>query len=1073
MFRFVGTTGSNYAGDIALDDIRVIAIKSSSVTPSTDKNYVHTIVPQSNQGVSGPIMESITYLDGLGRNDQSIQVGASPNGKDLIQPVVYDAHGRESKAYLPFAGNSSNGAYYSNETQVSNWTQHFGSSQDDYAYSKTVFENSPLNRVLAQGAPGSDWQPTFNGSIPTFSGHTVKMEYDCNTNNEVLNFNVDNITATSNTYYGVNQLYKTVTKDENWTSGKSHTTEEFKDKQGQVVLKRSWLDESTAVNTYYVYDDFGLLRYVLPPKAFESGSTTVTSTELTQLCYQYEYDHRNRMIKKTLPGAEPVYMLYDSRDRLVMTRDGNLENNGQWMYTLYDDLNRAKETGVCSGGSFASLQSSVNASSNYIPSGRTAHTYTYYDDYSVSSGWGYAYTEPSGFSANTQASDVTGMVTATQTKNLESGAWLREVMYYDKYGRVLQSYKKNHLGGYDRITNLYDFTGTVTKTEQYHKRLSSSSAITITQRFEYDHVKRLTKAYHKIGSQAEVLMVENQYDELGQLIEKDVHESIQSIDYRYNIRGWLTSINSSSLASSGSLNNEVGDLFGMELCYNEYVSGLSGTADEQFNGNISAVKWKNSSQSSIQGYLFNYDALNRLKKADYKYYSSNWVNSANYDVYGNVSGKIGYDLNGNISSLVRKNGSGTIIDNLTYTYTGNQLKKVEDAAGNDGFKELVSNSVEYQFDDNGNLIDDDNRGHVISYNLLNLPKSLNGGLLRYEYSAAGEKLRKVYGSTTTDYIGNFVYVNNALAYIITSEGRIVKPGATYLYEYNLKDHLGNTRVSFQVNQVASVLQNQDYYPFGMSMNLVQNDNRYLYNGKELQDDLINGDNLDWYDYGARMYDPSLGRWHVVDPLADEFSNVNQSPYQYCENEPINRVDPDGRDDWFVRGSTLVKLKETNDKFHRIYKRNESGKRVPWYTTNGQNLSGKRYGRRSRTQNIFKRIDFVGTLTLPKNKEALKDMKERAEKMGFSDSFEGLIMSTNDYNEVATNRGDPHPLQAMFDSLKKLYEIYFKDNKEEDNKEEAESSKQKTEGAKKLLKDAASGNLEQGMYVWNGSQWVKQ
>ncbi|WP_321308586.1 DUF6443 domain-containing protein [Marinifilum fragile] len=901
-------------------------------SPSTSKNYIHTIVPQSNQGVSGPIMESITYVDGLGRTDQVIQVGASPNGKDLVQPVVYDAFGRESKKYLPYAGSGSTGAYYTNETQVSNWSQHYGIAEDDFAYSETVFENSPLNRVLVQGAAGADWQPTYSSGIPSFSGHTVKLEYATNTSTEVLNFDVNNITKTSNIYYGASQLYKTVTKDENWTSGKAHTTEEFKDKQGLVVLKRSWLNEGTEVNTYYVYDDFGLLRYVLPPKAFESGSTTITSTELAQLCYQYEYDHRKRMIKKVLPGALPVYLVYDERDRLVATQDGNMRNRKDaqnnpdpcWMFTKYDVLNRPVMTGLyASSKDQSNLQSEVNNTTTYPVAsmfeekGVSLYSYTnrsfpknitstdvltvaYYDDYSASSDWGYAYSEPLGFSANTQAVSVKGMVTASQTKNLETGTWMREVFYYDKYGRLLQSYKKNDLGGYDRITNLYDFTGTLIKTEQYHRRLSSSTPIIISQRFEYDHAKRLTKAYHKIGNQSEVLMVENKYDELGQLIEKNLHNNIQSVDYRYNIRGWLTSINNANLSNDGSLNNDSNDLFGMELSYNEYVSGLSSTSDEQFNGNISAMKWKNSSHSSVQAYLFSYDVLNRLKKADYKYNSGSWVNSSAYDVSGSsvYGNQIAYDLNGNILSLYRNNGSGSAIDKLAYQYTGNQLRSVEDAAGNDGFKELVSNSIEYTFDDNGNLIDDDNRGHEIQYNLLNLPKSLNGGALQYQYSATGEKLRKIFGSTTTDYIGNFVYVNNALAYIITSEGRIVKPGTTYLYEYNLKDHLGNTRTSFQANgSIPTVLQNQDYYPFGMAMNTIQNDNRYLYNGKELQDDVINGDNLDWLDYGARMYDAALGRWHVIDSKLELYKS--QSPYNYCTNNPIRFLDRKGETPWDV------------------------------------------------------------------------------------------------------------------------------------------------------------------------------
>lgn len=871
-----------------LNHILILCFLLSSLLSNAQtqsKNYVKSSRPQTTTGLSGSTQHSIQYIDGLGRLDQSIQVGASPNGFDIIQPVAYDELGRENKKYLPYAStSSSNGAYTSTELSVSNWNHH-GTTERNYAFSENKFDGSPLNRVVEQGAPGQDWR--LGG------GHTVKMEYATNTASEVLLFDVNNITKSSNAYYKANQLYKTITKDENWTSGKTYTTEEFKDKHGQVVLKRSWLNESTAVNTYYVYDDFGLLRYALSPKAFEVGATSVTSAELTQLCYQYEYDERKRMVKKQLPGAQAIYMLYDNRDRLVMNRDGELASAGKWNYTLYDEWNRPKETGTCVAGSFSSLKSAVNGSDNYIPGSRTALTYTYYDNYSVSSGWGYAYTEPSGFSANTQAVMAKGMVTATETRNLESSTWLREVFYYDKYGRLVQSYKKNHLGGYDRITGLYDFTGNVLLTEQYHKRLSGSSPITIRERMEYDHTKRLRKVYHKINSQSEVLMVENKYDELGQLIDKKMHNGAQSVDYRYNIRGWLTSINNANLSNDGVKNNDGNDLFGMELAYQKTVSGLSGSVDRQFNGNISAIQWKRKDQGNVHAYLYSYDALNRLGKADYKYKSgSSFVNSSKFDVYGNHGGKIGYDLNGNILSLVRRNKNGSLIDNLSYHYNGNQLKNVEDASGSDGFEELVSNATEYIFDDNGNLIDDDNRGHVIAYNLLNLPKSLNGGLLRYEYSAAGEKLKKISGSTTTDYIGNFVYNQGSLAYILTSEGRIVKPGSVYQYEYQLKDHLGNTRASFRGEGSSAIaLAYNDYYPFGMVHDLIQGDNRYLYNGKELQDDVINGDNLDWLDYGARMYDAQLGRWHCPDPLAEV--SRRWSIYTYAYNNPLRYIDPDG------------------------------------------------------------------------------------------------------------------------------------------------------------------------------------
>ena len=171
-----------------------------------------------------------------------------------------------------------------------------------------------------------------------------------------------------------------------------------------------------------------------------------------------------------------------------------------------------------------------------------------------------------------------------------------------------------------------------------------------------------------------------------------------------------------------------------------------------------------------------------------------------------------------------------------------------------------------------------------------------------EYNASGTKRAKqtkTDGSPhdQTDYIANFVYENNQLQFILTSEGRIMKQNEdTYEYQYFLKDHLGNTRISLSQN--GNVLQEDTYYPYGMNIKGLSysnscSENKYKYNGKrctersrsELQDDF----GLDWYDYGARFYDPQIARWHVVDPKAEEMNSW--SPYNYSFNNPIKFIDP--------------------------------------------------------------------------------------------------------------------------------------------------------------------------------------
>ena len=167
----------------------------------------------------------------------------------------------------------------------------------------------------------------------------------------------------------------------------------------------------------------------------------------------------------------------------------------------------------------------------------------------------------------------------------------------------------------------------------------------------------------------------------------------------------------------------------------------------------------------------------------------------------------------------------------------------------------------------------------------------------YLYTADGTKLQvKTYKDEliqkTTDYTGNIIYEEGEISYIITAEGRITPKENTFKYEYYLTDHLGNTRVV--LNQQGEVLQTNSYYPFGMNIESLTTNNQtlstknlYLYNGKELQTDF----NLDWHDYGARFYDAQIGRWHVIDPMAEKY--YAWSPYNYVAGNPLKFIDPNG------------------------------------------------------------------------------------------------------------------------------------------------------------------------------------
>ncbi len=276
-----------------------------------------------------------------------------------------------------------------------------------------------------------------------------------------------------------------------------------------------------------------------------------------------------------------------------------------------------------------------------------------------------------------------------------------------------------------------------------------------------------------------------------------------------------------------------------------------------------------------------------------------------------------YDKNGNIESISRMGDinpeSTGLIDDLTLGYNGNQLKyanessETNSALQENGFTDNGSSLTtnEYLYDHNGNMTVDLNKQiENIDYNYLNLPDKItvytdSYDYLAYVYDASGTKLRKVVTDgldvTTTDYTGSFVFTDNELAFIITPEGRAIPDSSgNFTYQYYLKDHLGNTRVTY--TQKGDVLQDNNYYPFGLSTGEATNyfanaclENKYLYNGKELDDDLGVG----WYDYGARFYDPQLARWHSVDPLAE--NHYDFTPYNYVLNNPMLFIDPFGMD----------------------------------------------------------------------------------------------------------------------------------------------------------------------------------
>lgn len=965
----------------------VILLPIIAIAQSTDQNWVKSKtykVPTATSIATPTPTEAVVqvnYYDGLGRPIQQIAHAQSNSGKDIVTHIEYDAFGRAEKEFLPYVNQSASLNYNTSaNSEVFTFYDTPAYENTLNPFSQKQFEASPLNQILMQASPGETWKMS--------SGHEIKFDYQTNVENEVKKYKA---TATWNTtkelyeitftevgHYAINELYKTITKDENWTSGNNNTTQEFKNKEGQVILKRTF-NNNEAHDTYYTYDQFGNLTYVIPPAV----SGTINQTVLDNMCYQYKYDYRNRLVEKKLSGKQWEYIVYDKLDRVVATGPAyNPYGSGVsgWLITKYDVLNRPVYTAWHSPTDVntinrKTLQTTYNSATTYSEN-KTASantidgisvkytnnvspntfillTVNYYDNYDY----------PNAPSVPTTLPESSLPIT-TNVKGLPTGNWVRVLdvagsitneftySFYDTKFRPVRSYAKNYLGGYTQIDSKLDWSGKTIYTITRHRRTLTGLQVQTKDSFEYSSQDRLIKHNQQVGSRAEQLISFNTYDELGQLTSKKVGgedisgaNSLQKVDYSYNIRGWLKGINDvTSLVEN--------DLFAFKINYNQLESGSNTSA--LFNGNISETLWRTDADNVKRKYEYQYDNLNRLLEANY--YKPEVSGTLD-----NYLEKLTYDKNGNIQSVLRNgnvdpSGGAPVneIDNLVYTYDNdnlNLLKKVNDLSNSpQGFNQVndiatgdvdvahnEDNTDDYTYDSNGNLKTDTNKGIVdIVYNHLNLPTNIKftgttNGVILYIYNAVGQKVKKIIDKKPqiiTDYLNGYHYENGNLQFFPHAEGYIKVNGSVdrngviqyynYNYVFNYTDHLGNVRMSYALdpanNETLKILEENHYYPFGLKhqnynvdkldfetfpetgVEIVSIDNpmyKYKYNGKELQEEL----GLNMYDYGARNYDPALGRWMNIDPKAE--TSRRWSPYTYAYNNPMVFVDPDGMqgEDW--------------------------------------------------------------------------------------------------------------------------------------------------------------------------------
>jgi RHS repeat-associated protein len=936
-------------------------IKPWTVTkgPSLDQNFLKTTYYKEPNTASvanpSPSVATVlvTYFDGLGRPIQQIANQQSATGKNIIKPIVYDAFGHLAKNYLPYSTADSSLKFATSAiADVTNYSLYTGQTP----YSEKQFEASPLSRVLKEASEGTDWDLPVIASDPD---HTQRIDHLNNTVSDNVKlykasatwnassglYDIALLNSSGTVYYPANQLFKTIVKNENWTtaSGNDNTIIEFNDKNNRTILKRMF-NNGIAHDTYYVYDQFGNLTYMIPPLVVN------TTTQLDGLCFQYKYDYRNRLVEKKLPGKQWQYIVYDKLNRTVAVGPtfspfNNLTTSG-WLITKYDAFNRIVYTGWQTSTSLTSagrktLQDSQNSKTTTLNEtkltsgtidGITAYysnvvaptsfkllTVNYYDNY----------TFPNVPTVPTIVETQT-VLTTSQVKNLQTGSWSRALtssssiigetnsIFYDTKSRIIRVYSKNYLGGYTQVDKKLDFVGIPQHVITYHKRLNTDVELKTTDNFTYSPQGRLLTHTHQIGTGTIQLLNKNDYNEIGQLISKRVGgtdvtgaTSLQKVDFSYNIRGWLTGINDLTNLSIGT---DPQDLFSFKINYNSVQNETGYVGVPLYNGNIAETYWRSKSDNVIRKYGYLYDNLNRLTNAIYQKPGST------IPVPNSYNETLAYDKNGNITSLQRNgNNDGVLpaigIDNLAYTYdtNSNKLLKVSDtpSTATSGFKDGTNTNDDYFYDANGNLTLDRNKGITnVIYNHFNFPSKIIFGSLgniEFTYNSYGQKLSKkvTQGSnvTTTDYLTGYQYKNNILQFFPISGGYVAKIGTNYNYVFQYKDHLGNVRASYTKNTTTGnldIIEESHFYPFGLKHSGYNNTiltsgnadaQKYKFEEQERQDEL----NLNLDSFKFRNYDYAIGRFLGVDPLSEKYNW--QSSYSFCSNQVVHSREIEGLENY--------------------------------------------------------------------------------------------------------------------------------------------------------------------------------
>lgn len=826
---------------------------------SSTKNYVQTKTFLDANGTS--FLRHIDYYDELGVVLETVDVGGNTNNTPIVTWTEYN---RQLKPYKQWAPVPANGfEYLDNVKDVA--ASYYG---DNRPYSKNKYDD--FQELSKSRKPGSAWKghpvTTIRNAVP--AGVVRKYTIDAN----------GNLMEDGTHPYGL--LTSVTTTDED---GRSMTV--FTDYHGNTVLERRGSDN----DTYYVYDQYGHLSYVLPPMCQEDAAN------MEKYWYRYKYDDRGRCIWKQLPGCEPIQYWYDNANRIESEQDGHLREKALYRNYKYDAIGRL-------------LLQTVNSTRGEATesNAKAVEVKNYYDSYSCCQELAQLFPQWAS-TINSNSSSLMaarGRLTAT-LHTTSDGSRFFEMYRYDGNGRVsvkVCAYADKWL---KTSTMTYNFVGDVRTTKEKVYTCSNGQVSEIANRRiinQYHAGTRLLKKttvthLDQNGTTSTQVVSQPTYDVFGNVTANNRPGTAADMTYTYDtLHGWLKGISS----PSG---------FSQQLLREDATVPL-------FSGNIGSMQWRNTNNGEQHKYDYTYDELGRLTNSQY----SSSANDTD-DRYNEI---VAYNRNGSITSLLRRgmmnNGTFGEIDRLSISYNGNQLMKVTDAAealnynGALDFNDGANADCEYEYDSNGALTYDSNRGITsITYDYGHHPYKISMKAKKRThyncYTSDGRKLSSKHEGMIPKGTGSYRRFSTTDLYI---DGLILRDGVPYIWQfdggyvslnangtptswnYYITDHLGSTRKVVDSNN--NTKETINYYPFGSEMKMQDPAQMagdtwqpYRFTSKELD----NQNGLNWYDFGARWFDVAgVPMWTSVDPLAEKY--YPYSPYTYCAGDPVNKFDPDGR-----------------------------------------------------------------------------------------------------------------------------------------------------------------------------------